>query len=152
MDYFGLFIGSFLASTLIPMSADVLLIAVLALGGNVWWCLFLATMGNWLGAMTSYGIGWLGRWEWIERWFKVTREKLEKQKAVIERYGVGLAFFTWLPFIGDLFSVALGFYKVKPFVSALFMLIGRFCRFSVWILLYIHYGEAFTAWISRLVS
>ena len=35
LGYWGLFIGSFLASTLIPMSADVLLVGILALGGNV---------------------------------------------------------------------------------------------------------------------
>ena len=78
LGYWGLFIGSFLASTIIPMSADVLLVGVLALGGNVWGCLAIATVGNWLGGLTSYWIGWLGRWDWIERWFKVKREKLEQ--------------------------------------------------------------------------
>ena len=34
LGYWGLFIGSFLASTIIPMSADVLLVGVLALGGT----------------------------------------------------------------------------------------------------------------------
>ena len=46
LGYWGLFIGSFLASTIIPMSADVLLVGVLALGGNVWGCLAIATVGN----------------------------------------------------------------------------------------------------------
>lgn len=60
LGYWGLFIGSFLASTVIPMSADILLIGILALGGNIWWCLGIATIGNWLGGLTSYWIGWLG--------------------------------------------------------------------------------------------
>ena len=46
LGYWGLFIGSFLASTLIPMSADVLLVGILALGGNVWACLVIATTGR----------------------------------------------------------------------------------------------------------
>ena len=108
LGYWGLFIGSFLASTIIPMSADVLLVGVLALGGNVWGCLAIATVGNWLGGLTSYWIGWLGRWDWIERWFKVKREKLEQQKGHVDRYGVWLALFTWLPIVGDLFAIALG--------------------------------------------
>ena len=112
LGYWGLFIGSFLASTLIPMSADVLLVGILALGGNVWACLVIATTGNWLGGLTSYWIGWLGRWEWIERWLKVKEEKLLRQKKNIDRYGVWLALFTWLPLIGDLLAVALGFYKM----------------------------------------
>ena len=148
LGYFGLFIGSFLASTIIPMSADVLLIGILALGGDAWICLLLATIGNWLGGLTSYGIGWLGKWEWMERWFKVTREKLEQQKKHIDRYGIWLALFTWLPLVGDLFAIALGFYRIRPVASAIYMLLGRFARFLVWTLLYIKYAERFIELIS----
>ena len=124
LGYWGLFIGSFLASTIIRMSADVLLVGVLALGGNVWGCLAIATVGNWLGGLTSYWIGWLGRWDWIERWFKVKREKLEQQKGHVDRYGVWLALFTWWPIVGDLFAIALGFYRVRPKMSAFYMLVS----------------------------
>ena len=143
LGYWGLFIGSFLASTLIPMSADVLLVGILALGGNVWACLVIATTGNWLGGLTSYWIGWLGRWEWIERWLKVKEEKLLRQKKNIDRYGVWLALFTWLPLIGDLLAVALGFYKIKPYASAIYMLIGRFARFLLWTWLSHHFHYFF---------
>lgn len=148
LGYWGLFLGSFLASTIVPFSADVLLIGVLALGGNIVWCLIIATLGNWLGGLTSYWIGWLGKWSWIERIMKVKREKLEKQKQKIDKYGVWLAFFTWLPFIGDLFAIALGFYKINPALSALYMLIGRFLRFLVWTFLYLYFAERFVTFIS----
>lgn len=148
LGYWGLFLGSFLASTIVPFSADVLLIGVLALGGNIVWYLIIATLGNWLGGLTSYWIGWLGKWSWIERIMKVKREKLEKQKQKIDKYGVWLAFFTWLPFIGDLFAIALGFYKINPALSALYMLIGRFLRFLVWTFLYLYFAERFVTFIS----
>ncbi|MEG2791447.1 MAG: YqaA family protein [Odoribacter sp.] len=148
LGYVGLFIGSFLASTIIPMSADILLIGILSLGGNVWICLVVASIGNWLGGLTSYWIGWLGRWEWIERWFKIKEEQLIRQKTSIDRYGVVLAFFTWLPLIGDLFAIALGFYKIRPYSSAIYMFIGRFIRFLLWTLLYIKYAERFIEWIA----
>lgn len=148
LGYWGLFIGSFLASTIIPMSADILLIGILALGGNVWLCLIIATLGNWLGGLTSYWIGYIGRWEWIERWFKVKQEQLEKQKSKIDRFGALLAFLTWLPIVGDLFAIALGFYKISPVTSAIYMLTGRFLRFLVWTLLYLKYAEKFTALLS----
>lgn len=148
LGYLGLFIGSFLASTVIPMSADVLLIGTLSLGGNEWLCLLIATTGNWMGGLTSYWIGWMGKWEWLERWFKVKKDKLEQQKKYIDRYGVWLALFTWLPLAGDLFAIALGFYKVRPFASALYMLAGRFARFLVWTLLYIKYAGQFIEFIS----
>lgn len=148
LGYLGLFIGSFLASTLIPMSADVLLIGILSLGGNVWLCLSIATIGNWLGGLTSYAIGWIGKWEWIEKWFKVNKEKMLQQKKSIDRYGIWLALFTWLPLIGDLFALALGFYKIRPLTSAIYMLLGRFARFLMWTLLYIKYAERFIELIS----
>ena len=148
LGYWGLFIGSFLASTLIPMSADILLIGILALGGNIWACLIIATIGNWLGGLTSYWIGWIGKWEWIERWLKVKQEQLEKQKAKVDRYGSLLALLAWLPVVGDLFAIALGFYKVSPRLSAFYMLLGRFARFLVWTLLYIKYADRFIEFIS----
>lgn len=148
LGYWGLFVGSFLASTLIPMSADVLLIGILALGGNIWACLWIATIGNWLGGLTSYWIGWIGKWEWIEKWFRVKEEQLIRQKHKIDKYGVFLALFTWLPLIGDLLAIALGFYKVKPYSSAFYMLLGRFLRFLAWTVLYIKYADRFINFIS----
>ncbi len=148
LGYWGLFIGSFLASTILPMSADVLLIGALAIDGNVWLCVAIATVGNWLGGLTSYGIGWLGKWEWIEKWLKVKKEKLLRQKKNIDRYGVWLALFTWLPLVGDLFAIALGFYRIRPYTSTVYMLIGRLARFLLWTFLYFRYAEHFTQFIS----
>lgn len=148
LGYFGLFIGSFLASTVIPMSADILLVGMLSLGGNPWVCLTIATLGNWFGGLTSYWIGWIGKWEWIERWFKVKQEKLEQQKGKIDRYGYLLALLTWLPLIGDLFAIALGFYKINPRMCALYMLIGRFARFLIGIILYLKYADRVISYIS----
>ncbi|MDR2836730.1 MAG: DedA family protein [Bacteroidales bacterium] len=141
--YFGLFIGSFLASTIIPLSSDILLAGMLVAKGNPIICLIVATLGNWLGGMTTYILGYLGKWKWIEKLFKVTQAKLEKQKSKIDKYGVLLAFFAWFPIVGDVFALALGFYKIRPKICAVFMLIGRFIRFSAWIILYHYYGEEF---------
>lgn len=128
----GLFLGSFLAATVVPLYSDALYLGVLYAGCNPISCLIAATLGNWIGGLTSYGIGWVGRWEWIERWFHVKREKLERQRSRIDRWGIWLAFFTWLPFVGDLFAIALGFYRISPIKCALLMLLGKFLRFLGW--------------------
>jgi membrane protein YqaA with SNARE-associated domain len=82
-------------------------------GGNPWISFICATTGNWLGGLTSYWLGWLGKWKWLEKWFKIKQQTLEKQKSKIDRFGAGLAFLSWLPIVGDLFAIALGFYKVE---------------------------------------
>ena len=134
--YLGLFVGSFLAATVVPFSADVLLIGLLIAGGSPTLTILVATLGNWLGGLTSYAIGRIGKWEWIER-LHVSRESLEKQKSRIDRYGAVVALLTWVPFIGDVFAVALGFYRVKFVPMALWMLVGKCGRFVTWYLLYI---------------
>jgi len=146
--YLGLFLGSFMASTIIPFSSDILLAGFLLAGGQPLVSLFVATTGNWLGGLTTYGIGYIGKWEWIEKWFKVKPETLEKQKEKINKYGSLLAFITWFPIVGDILSLALGFYKIKPARCAIFMFIGRFVRFLVWVMLYEIFGERFLNFIT----
>ena len=134
--YVGLFVGALLAATLIPFSSDVLLIALLAAGGDIVVSVAVASLGNWAGGMISYYMGRLGKWEWLRKWFKIKPETLDKQKTRIEKYGAGLAFFSWLPGIGDVLAIGLGFYKVPPKKVALFMLIGKSARFICWGVLY----------------
>ena len=131
LGYWGLFIGSFLAATIVPFSADVLLIGMLVAGGSPWLVIGIATAGNFIGGLTSYGIGRIGKWEWIEK-LGVKPETLEKQKAKVDRWGSWLALLSWVPFVGDIFAVALGFYRTKFLPSALFMLIGKAGRFIMW--------------------
>ena len=132
----GLFIGTFLAATVVPFSSDVLYFAILASTANPWGCLVVGTLGNWLGSVVTYWIGWIGKWELIEKWFRVKPETLEKQKRAIDRYGVWLALLAWVPFIGDVIAIALGFYRTRPLMTAILLLIGKFARFLVWNLVY----------------
>ena len=70
----GLFIGSFLAATVIPFSSEVLLIALLSAGANITSAIFVATIGNWLGSVVTFYMGYFGKWKWIEKYFKVKHE------------------------------------------------------------------------------
>ncbi len=146
--YWGLVLGTFIAGTVLSLSSDVLLVGLLVAGGDPWICLAAATFGNASGAMTSYILGWFSRWEWIEKWFKVSEATLERQKAKIRKWGVWCALFSWLPVVGQIFMIGLGFYKVRPLVTTLLTYAGCFFRFLVWVLLYIHYGEGFINWIN----
>ena len=100
-------------------------------------CFAVATAGNWLGSVVTYYMGRLGRWEWIEKWFKVKKESLEKQKEKIDRWGVWLALIAWVPFIGDVFVIALGFYRTRQIPTILLLLIGKALRFLAWTMLFI---------------
>ncbi|MEF9985632.1 MAG: YqaA family protein [Bacteroidales bacterium] len=150
--YIGLFIGTFLAATIIPFSSEFLIIGILVAGGDPAISFVCATIGNWLGGLTSYYLGYLGKWEWIEKWFRVSKASLDRQKSKIDKYGALVAFFSWAPFVGDILAIGLGFYKLNFTKCAIYMLIGKAARFAMWILLYKMYGEKFVAFISHTWS
>lgn len=134
--YFGLFLGAFLAATIFPFSSDVLLVAMLAAGGDAFVTIAIATAGNWLGGLTSYGVGYLGKTEWLERWFRIKPETVYRYKERVAKYGAWLALLTWVPFVGDVFAVVLGFFKARFWPSAWFMLLGKGLRFIAWAVIY----------------
>lgn len=132
MGLWGLFLGNLLAATIVPFSSDALYIGFLALYEDKLKCFIIATAGNWIGGLITYGMGWLGRLEWIEKWFKVKHETLLKQQRLVAKYGVWLALLSWVPIIGDVLVIALGFYKARPLWSAVLILVGKAARFAAW--------------------
>jgi len=147
LGYWGLFLGAFLAGTILPFSSDILLNGGLAIGLKPWLAMIITTLGNWIGLASTYGLGWLGRWEWIEKWGRVTRDDLLRQKVKIDKYGVWIAFFTWIPVVGIVGLVALGFYRVKPRLTLLFLFIACISRFFTWTYLYVNYGIKVLEWM-----
>ena len=127
--YAGLFASSFLAATLVPFSSEALLVALLLAGNNPVYCVATATLGNGLGGLSSYGLGYLGKMVWIERYLRVKAEQMQRAHQQILRFGSLLAFFTWLPVVGDLLAVALGFFKVRPVLVAIYMFAGKALRY-----------------------
>lgn len=133
-DYglWGLLVASFLAATLIPFSSDALLLLMVANGFAPIDCILVATLGNWLGGMSSYFLGYLGKWSWIEKYLRIERQKIERWHNKLEKRGAIFAFFSWLPFVGDIFAVGLGILRTNYIVVATAMLIGKFLRYVVW--------------------
>ena len=136
LGYLGLFIAGFLAATILPFSSESLLAVALLNGFDPIICLTIITSGNWLGSITTYGIGYLGNVDWIEKHFKISRKKIEKTKSYLIKYGTFLALFVWVPIIGDVFALALGYFKINFTVTAIFMLIGKFFRYLLIIILF----------------
>ncbi|MBP1677778.1 MAG: putative integral rane protein [Bacteroidetes bacterium] len=135
LGYIGLFIASFLAATVVPFSSEVVFTAMLLGGLDEWKCVFVATAGNWLGGMTCYYIGRLGKIEWIEKYLHVKREKMEQFMNKLHKYGDWFAFFSFLPGVGDVIAVASGYFRCKLWVVAVSMLVGKFVRYILWMYL-----------------
>ncbi|MDO9101638.1 MAG: DedA family protein [Candidatus Nitrotoga sp.] len=117
----SLFISSFLAATLLPGGSEIVLVSVLKLYPGLFWpALLLGTLGNTLGGMVSFGMGWL---------LPQTRKLKHVEK--IQHYGTPALLFAWVPLLGDALCLAAGWLRLNPWQAALFMAIGKFARYWV---------------------
>lgn len=128
--YWGVFAAALIAGTILPFSSEATMVAVVALGVNPVGCLVAATLGNTLGGMTCYWIGTLGRTAWIER-LGVSHEKLERAQRLLAGRGAWMAFFAFLPTIGEAIAVCLGLMRSNIRITALAMLLGKGARYAV---------------------
>lgn len=132
LGYWGLFLGSFLAATVIPFSSEVMLSAMLFAGFDPLVTLTVATIGNWLGGMSSFGLGWMGKMEWINRYLRVPQEKLDQMHRYVHGKSAWVALFCWLPFVGDVIAVVLGLLRSNIWITTIAMLIGKGIRYAIW--------------------
>ena len=132
----GLFIATFLAATIVPFSSEAVLAGVLMAGLDPVSCLIVATLGNTLGGMSSFGLGYLGDWLWIKRYLRVDEKSVVKWKQLVDRLGAYTALLCWLPFVGDVIAIALGLFKANIMRVLLWMTIGKMARYAVVILVY----------------
>lgn len=135
IGFWGLFVTSFLAATIIPITSEALLIAMLSMKYDPFISLACATTGNTFGGWLNYIIGRIGNPYWLKV-FGATLEKIEKWKKQVNRFGSWMALLSWLPFIGDLLGIALGFFRARILPTFLFIFIGKFLRYLIIVLLY----------------
>ena len=98
--YAGLFLSALLAGSILPFSSELVLVALVKLGLSPTLCVLSAAVGNTVGGLTCYYMGRLGKTEWIEKYFKVKQEKVERMMRFLQGKGALMAFFAFLPFVG----------------------------------------------------
>lgn len=127
-DLIVMFSGAFLAATLLPGGSEVLLVALLNKVPQAWLALVaVASIGNTLGAMTSFYLGRLGRFAKSPE--ALNEGKHAKALTLIERYGVWSLLLSWAPIIGDILCLLAGWLKL-PMLPALSMIfIGKIVRY-----------------------
>jgi len=126
-DLTGLFLSAFIASTLLPGGSELVLVYLYSENPARYLLLLsIASLGNTLGAMSSWGIGRLLAWRFPARCWK---DEHVKAIARLQRYGSPVLLLSWLPFIGDPLCVAAGWMRLHWLKVLLFIAIGKLLRY-----------------------
>ena len=129
--YWGLFLGSFIAGSVLPFSSEAVLAACVGpLGLDPVISIAAATAGNVAGGMTCYWIGTLGKTEWITR-LGVSTRQLARARKFLSGRGALMAFFAFLPTIGEAIAIVLGLMRSNVWLTGGAMLAGKTLRYIV---------------------
>jgi membrane protein YqaA with SNARE-associated domain len=129
--YLALFLLSFLASTIVPLGSEWLLAALLIKGSDPLLSVAVATVGNTLGACTTYGIGVYGGPLLIGRILRVSDEGRQKAERFYARYGSWSLLLSWLPVLGDPLCLVGGLLRVRFGKFSVLVLSGKLARYAV---------------------
>jgi membrane protein YqaA with SNARE-associated domain len=135
MDLAFLFISAFAASTILPMSSEVVL-GTLARSGSseVWLLLAVATAGNTLGAMVNWGIGRYAS-TWRTRLHSPEEVKFERACRWFNRWGIWCLLLSWLPVVGDPLTLVAGVLRTAFVPFLLLVLVGKAARYLLVLLI-----------------
>ena len=132
--YIGLFISALVAGSILPFSSEVVMTILVQMGADPTMCLISASVGNTIGGLLCYWLGYLGNMEWIERWLKIEKQKMDKVSGFVKRYGAMMGLFGVLPWVGEAIIVLLGLMRANVYVTTITMFIGKFVRYLLIIL------------------
>ncbi|RJG51567.1 YqaA family protein [Motilimonas pumila] len=125
MELWLLFSSSFISATILPGGSEALLAALVVktpmdIATFVW----IATLGNVLGAATTFGLGALAH-------RRRTQLELKYKKAIVwcQKYGCWSLLLSWLPVVGDALCFCAGWLRLPIALSMLLIFVGKLLRY-----------------------
>lgn len=129
-----MFALGFLASTFVPIASEWLLITLVLKGLDPLMLLLCSTCGNYLGACTTYAVGYFGSDFAIRKVLRISDENRKKAESVYKKYGSMSLLFSWIPIIGDPLCLVGGVFKIGFLKYSILVFAGKFIRYGavVW--------------------
>jgi membrane protein YqaA with SNARE-associated domain len=117
--FVALFWASFAAATVLPGGSELVLVAVIHKHPEaIWQAVAVATIGNTLGGLTSYGVG------------RVIPNRVHHKSIIyLHKYGYWALLFSWVPLFGDALAVAAGWLRFSPWISLAAFAVGKLLRY-----------------------
>lgn len=141
----SVFVICFISATLLPMGSEPAVFAVVSADPSMFWPVMLvATVGNTLGGVVNYWLGYGAHHAFAKeretRWF-----------GWLKRYGPKTMLLSWLPGVGDPICTVAGWLELPFWPSVAYMAVGKLLRYFVmtWALMTIpqEYWLQFARWL-----
>ncbi len=142
----SVFIISFISATLLPLGSEPAVFAVVKANAALFWPVILvATVGNTLGGMVDYWLGYRAKVAFAKerdtRWFRW-----------LARYGAKTMLLAWLPGIGDPLCTLAGWLKLPFWPSVAYMAVGKLARYLTMTSLLLFVPDGAWHWIAQRLS
>ena len=130
ISYFQLFIISFLAATILPLSSELVLSTMLLIDSfNKYLLLVVASFGNILGSSVNWYLGKKILIFKSKRWFPANETQIAKSEIYFKKYGIWSLLLAWVPIIGDPLTILAGVLRVNFFTFLLLVSISKISRY-----------------------
>lgn len=128
--YWGMLFTAFVAGSFFPFSSEAVMTGLLAAGLDPWLLVVYGTIGNVAGGMFNYGVGRMGKLEWIEKYLHVKQKDMDRATRFMAGRGAWMGFFAFVPVLGSAITIVLGLMRANVVISLISMTIGKFLRYA----------------------
>ena len=129
--YWGMFLSAFLAGSVLPFSSEAVMLGLLAAGVDPVPLLIYGSIGNVMGGMVNYGLGRLGKLEWLKKYFHLKQSSIDRAYQFMGGHGAWMGFFAFLPILGSAITVVLGLTRANFPLSVFSITLGKVMRYSL---------------------
>ena len=132
MIYLSLFGISFLAATILPFSSELSLAGLISTSNfNNSLLLIAASLGNVLGSVVNWFIGFYLRNFTSKKWFFFNEIQITRSSKWFEKFGKWSLLLAWVPILGDPLTLVAGLLRVRFLNFIILVAIGKVSRYLV---------------------
>jgi len=121
LELSGLFFSAIVSSTILPGTSEVYVISLVNFADHSkYLILTIATLGNSIGSMITFYMGFL---------FRRYKPNNFRIKKLVLKYGEWSLLLSWVPLIGDIICIVAGYFKLNPIRSLLIIIFSKALRY-----------------------
>ena len=132
MAYVSLFFSALIAATVFPAQSEMVLVYLVQQAAHpVWALVVVASIGNVLGSVINFALGYSVHRFKDRRWFPASPKQMDRAQAFYAKWGRYSLLASWVPIIGDPITVVAGVLRDRFLIFLILVAIAKSGRYVV---------------------